>query len=135
MRIFLFMTIKERFEKLIQHFSNGNKRAFAEMIGVAPTVIENIVGKREGNPSFDILQKTIFAIEDLNTEWLLTGNGQMLKNNQIIGDVDNSNIVGANVNGTGIHINGASSELVDVIKKQQEQMDKLIEIINKLSGK
>lgn len=72
------MTIKERFNLLIQDFSNGNKKAFAEMIGVSPTVIENIVGKREGNPSFEVLRKLKFAIANLNTDWLLAGGGSML---------------------------------------------------------
>jgi hypothetical protein len=73
------MTTKEKFEKLIKHYANGNKSAFSNMISVNPTVVENLVGKREGNPSFDVLQKTIFTFANLNPEWLLTGKGKMLR--------------------------------------------------------
>ncbi|MBK5720984.1 S24 family peptidase, partial [Dysgonomonas sp. Marseille-P4677] len=39
---------------------------------------ENIVGKRQSNPSFDITNKIINSIEHINIEWLMTGNGNML---------------------------------------------------------
>ena len=73
------MTINEKFSKIIDELYSGNKRAFANSIGVAPTVIENIVGKRQGNPSFDVLQKTISANANINSEWLLSDRGEMLK--------------------------------------------------------
>lgn len=71
------MNIKERYDALIVHFSGGNKSAFAKKIKVGATVIENIVGKRQTNPSFEVLEKTIFAFENLNADWLLTGRGEM----------------------------------------------------------
>lgn len=73
------MTINEKFSKIIKELYLGNKRAFASSIGVAPTVIENIVGKRQGNPSFDVLQKVISANANVNLEWLLSDKGEMLK--------------------------------------------------------
>lgn len=73
------MTINEKFSKIINELYSGNKRAFASSIGVAPTVIENIVGKRQGNPSFDVLQKVISANANIDLEWLLSDKGEMLK--------------------------------------------------------
>lgn len=64
---------------LINAVSNGNKRAFAHLVGVTPTVIENIVGKRQGKPGYNLLEKISFAIENLNPNWLLTGEGSMLR--------------------------------------------------------
>jgi hypothetical protein len=72
------MNIKERYDALIVHFSGGNKSAFAKKIKVGDTVIQNIIGKRQTNPSFEVLEKTIFAFENLNADWLLTGRGEML---------------------------------------------------------
>lgn len=68
------MTINERFGKIIRTLYGGNKRAFATDIGIAATVIENIVGKRQGKPSFDVVEK-VCALENINTEWLITGKG------------------------------------------------------------
>ena len=81
----------------------------------------------------DKLSKIIDKFPFVNIEWLLTGKGTMLKNNQVIGDVENSNIVGANVNGNGINIHGTSVELINIVKKQQDQIGELINIINRLS--
>ena len=79
MNIFIKMTsIKDRYDFLIDHFSGGNKRLFARSIGVSPSVIENIVGTRQTNPSFEILQKTLIAYENINANWLINGNGIQL---------------------------------------------------------
>lgn len=72
------MSINQRFKLIIRDLFNNNKSAFASAIGVTPSVIENIVGKRQGKPSFDVLEK-VCAIEQINTQWLLTGKGDMMK--------------------------------------------------------
>lgn len=77
------MSINERFEKIINDLYSGNKRSFSLAIGVSPTVIENVVGTRRGNPSFEVLQKVVFANENINIDWLLTGNGSMLRSDQV----------------------------------------------------
>lgn len=71
--------INDRVNLLIKEVSNGNKRAFAQIINVSPTVIENIVGKRKGKPSFDVIEKMAFAIDNINMDWLITGRGSMWK--------------------------------------------------------
>jgi hypothetical protein len=73
------MTINQRFEEIIQKLYSGNKRAFSKAIGVSPTVIENVVGTRKGNPSFEVVQKVVNAIANIDTDWLITGDGTMLR--------------------------------------------------------
>ena len=51
------MTINERMNHIIKELYSGNKRAFANAIGVSATVIENVVGTRQGKPSYDVLEK------------------------------------------------------------------------------
>lgn len=70
------MTINERFETIIKVLFAGNKRAFALHVGVSPTVVENVVGKRQGKPSFDFLEK-VCASANISAEWLLMGTGEM----------------------------------------------------------
>lgn len=69
------MNINERFETIINVLYNGNKRAFAYSVGISPTVVENVVGKRKGKPSYDVLSK-ICANANVSAKWLLTGHGQ-----------------------------------------------------------
>lgn len=75
------MNINERFQIVIDTLYKGNKRAFAMSINVAPTVIENVVGKRQGKPSFDVLC-SLCANANISPEWLLLGEGEMLRSAQ-----------------------------------------------------
>jgi predicted DNA-binding protein (UPF0251 family) len=60
-----------------------------------------------------------------------------------VGDISNSIVVGSNVNNSGGTIQSTMPEIaaereknhLDIIKKQQEQIDKLIEVISQLSAK
>lgn len=72
------MTINEKFKQIIALLYGGNKRSFANTVGVSPTVIENVVGTRQGKPSFDVLEK-VCANANINPTWLLTGEGDMLR--------------------------------------------------------
>ena len=74
------MTINERVQMVIDSLCKGNKRAFANLVGISATVVENIVGSRKGKPSFDVLCK-ICSNSNISEAWLLTGNGSMLKSN------------------------------------------------------
>ena len=61
-------------EALVEHFTNGNKSKFATMIGVTPQTINTWITRN----TFDI--ELLFAkCENISAEWLLTGEGSMLK--------------------------------------------------------
>lgn len=70
------MNINERLDKVIKALFNGNKRAFAQCVGISATVVENVVGTRKGKPSYDVLEK-ICAKANISAEWLITGQGNM----------------------------------------------------------
>lgn len=69
-------TISERIQALIDAFCNGKNSQFAKIIGVAESNIRSYLSGTQ--PKFDVLSNIAskFAI---NCEWLLTGNGKMLK--------------------------------------------------------
>jgi repressor LexA len=87
------MSINERFSQMISALYKGNKSAFASAIGVTPSVVDNIVGKRQGKPSFEVVEK-VSALAELNIDWLITGKGNMLKEEEtaIIPSNDGSGI-------------------------------------------
>jgi len=89
--------------------------------------------------SVDILDKIISNF-DINADWLFSGEGKMFRNEQKMGDISKSTVVGNNIHGNGISIQHPISETIadnynEIIKKQQEQIDGLISIINKLSDR
>lgn len=68
------MKKKDRLLRLIEHYSDGNKSEFARMIGVSPQAINTWISRN----TFDI--DIVYAkCINISPEWLLTGNGPMLK--------------------------------------------------------
>lgn len=70
-------TISERIAQIVQHFNKGNKSAFARAVGISGQGLGEMVGKRQGGPSFGALQKILTAFPQLRAEWVLFGRGPM----------------------------------------------------------
>lgn len=61
-------------KQLVEYYSSGNNSQFAKMLGIKPQTISTWIARK----SFDI--ELIFAkCEGVSPEWLLTGEGKMLK--------------------------------------------------------
>ncbi|WP_044272141.1 helix-turn-helix domain-containing protein [Bacteroides timonensis] len=70
------MSIKDRF-KLIMDREKLTAGAFAESIGVAQATISHILGSRNKYPSTEVILRLHQKYNDINLEWLLTGEGEM----------------------------------------------------------
>lgn len=69
-------TIHERISRMVEHFCKGKNTQFATLIG---TNEANIRGYRTGTmPKCEILSK-IARTFDIDSNWLLTGNGEMIR--------------------------------------------------------
>ena len=145
-----FKEINDRILYIIENKANKNKKQFAEMINVAPQVIQNIVSGRRNKPSFDILNAIISTFDDINSEWLITGNGEMFKNintitqtttgnnNISIGKGNNNSVSSSTENNT---IKQLQKELEDcknqledykkMIAEKDNQLNKLLNILAK----
>ncbi len=51
---------------------------FADEIGVQRSSVSHILAGRN-NPSFDFIQKILSRYKNLNSDWLILGNGEMFK--------------------------------------------------------
>jgi phage repressor protein C with HTH and peptisase S24 domain len=71
--------LRQRIKILVDELESGTQRKFAMAIGVHATTINEILGKRQNQPSADLLQKIAATYPQLRTEWLLLGEGDMLK--------------------------------------------------------
>lgn len=71
--------IGDRIRQLINEFADGKNLLFAKKIGINESNIRNYLSGTQ--PKFDVLSSIVdkFAI---NSEWLLTGKGSMLKNKE-----------------------------------------------------
>ena len=70
------MSIKDRF-KMIMDREKLTAGAFAESIGVAQATISHILGPRNKYPSTEVILRLHQRYNDINLEWLLTGQGEM----------------------------------------------------------
>jgi phage repressor protein C with HTH and peptisase S24 domain len=71
--------VYQRLNFLVDNLENGNQADFARRIGVRSGVVGDMFGKRRNKPSFDVLAKIVAAYPQLRVEWLLSGEGEMLK--------------------------------------------------------
>lgn len=76
--------MKEQIKKLME--TEGLSPAkFADEIGVQRSSISHIISGRN-KPSYDFILKILNRFSGLNTEWLLTGRGSMIKSNDSEGE-------------------------------------------------
>ena len=75
-----FTFMKDQTIKLLKE-ENLTSARFAEKIGVQPSSISHILSGRN-KPSFDFLIKILKFFPDINSEWLLTGKGNIYKSNK-----------------------------------------------------
>ncbi len=122
------MAINDRFGKIIRTLYGGNKSAFASAIGVAPSVVENIVGKRQGKPSFDVIEK-VCAIAEVNTTWLITGIGEAF---DFRSDEEKRGKIITPPNGIEDKLLAIIQEKDTVIREQAEEIGRLREQIHQM---
>lgn len=131
------MTMKDRLMQFI-NYKDISVQAFETNVNLS----NGAVSKMGDGTRRSTIDKISNTYPDLNTNWLLTGEGDMLKPIQTVGDISNSSVSGVNVNGREIHINpDAYNTLLKIVEsnqrtteKFQEQIDRLISIIENKYG-
>ena len=129
------MNVKSRLLLFVAH-TKLSKRKFQERIGVSNSYIQNI----SESIGADVMNRISIQFPELNTGWLLTGDGEMLRSTitQKVGDI-HGDAQGVNVNGS-VTITGASvDKFLEEIAAQRrmterymDQMDRLITVYEKL---
>ncbi len=71
--------INERINFLVNHYEKGVRRRFSLKIGVSPGMISDLFSERKNKPGIDMVRKILVAYPQISTEWLLLGEGDMLK--------------------------------------------------------
>ena len=103
-----------------------SKAEFGRQIGVSNAFVTSI----KNSISPEKLQKIKDSYPELNVEWLLTGEGAML-----IGDVNGGNNAIGKESKVIVNESETISNLISVIKKEQEQKDRMLSIIEDLTSK
>ncbi len=139
-------SIKERLRQFIM-FKNISTREFERLIQVSYGFVANM----SNSTSPQKIAKISHCFPELSIEWLLTGDGNMLKNdsdgdtiNQTVGGDNNGTMIGKHTGkysgkfagfagGDDIsRLIATNKELLAQNRKSQEQIDRLIGIIEKM---
>lgn len=122
------MSIKERTYQFIE-FKGITVKRFEELCKLSNGYVSSM---RKGYGD-DKLNNVLTMFPELNREWLLYGEGDML-NPPIIQNNQN----GDNIQGHSVTVNKTEKDYLDIIKaqseqisKSQEQIDRLLSIIEK----
>ena len=84
----------ERFQKIMEYAGVSPKR-FAEILGIERSNVSHIMSGRN-NPSLAVVQKILKNFPDISSDWLLFGEGNMLKANATANNVAAANATANN---------------------------------------
>jgi hypothetical protein len=73
--------MKDRLIAILKHF-RINASQFADEIGVQRASVSHVLSERN-KPGFDFIQKILATYPSISAEWLITGQGDMLKSKNI----------------------------------------------------
>ena len=122
-------------EKLSSYFKEKSitQEEIASRLGVSQAYVNALLN---GRKAFGKQQaKKWNELFGISVNWLLTGDGDMFQNN-----ITQNNQNGDNIQGTSVTVNKTEKEYLEIIKRQseqlsksQEQIDRLLSIIEKLN--
>ncbi len=115
------MEIKERLAAYLKA-KRFKQNEFARICGIDPSVLSRI-----GKTTDDTSLRKIDEASDLNIEWLIKGEGEMIKPaSQSAGNVSGHNICGVNINGREIHITCPDEyeTLLTIVKENKAMVEK-----------
>jgi hypothetical protein len=126
------LNIKERIITVIEHFESGTKKTFAEKIGVPVTTLQNIVGTRSSDPTFNILNRIISAYPDVSLTWLMTGEGSITEKENTISYTVNEKEEGYKKppnNKNDCQLCNAKDEIILSLKQQIKIQSEYLEVL------
>jgi len=118
--------MKERLIEFLAYLKMGQTK-FEEKVGLSRGFVNN-VGENITSKS---LKKITEVYPELNINWLKTGIGNMITNEQKSENNNGIGVIGNNVNNGSINDHTVVKDMIELLRKKDEQIDRLIGIIEK----
>ena len=75
-------SIIERINKII-NYKKMSPRAFSKIIDFNYSTLNSYLSGRRSSIDYTLIEKIIFTFDDISSDWILTGRGNMLKEEEI----------------------------------------------------
>jgi len=125
------MTTIEILDALLSE-TGTNQKDFLDRIGANVNTFSDLRLGKVKNISRRLADKIRAVYPDFSLVWLLTGEGDMYNKENSAPVFQNS---GDNVTNNQTQAGDINSELIGLLKKKDEQMDRLISVIERFSAK
>lgn len=134
---YIYMKENQRFRNVITSLKENkrvrNQQDFVERIGSDKTTISQIVNNKIMIPN-NLFAKIKEAFPDVSIEWIKSGDGELFNS-----PVVQTNQNGDNIHGQSVTVNKSETEKLlealdkchELLKKKDEQIDKLLNILSK----
>lgn len=121
-------SVNQRLNFLVDTFEQGKKASFARKVGISPQAAQEILAGRRSEPSFKVLVKILESYPQVCTDWLVLGEGPMLK---VDARQDPSM---SNTPHAATALQNKAASLMQELSKEQEKYDRLKEIESSLDA-
>ena len=136
------MTDIERIEEVKKILEEPSLLALSRRLGMPSAQVFYDIRAGKCGISKELILKIQRQIPTINQVWLLTGDGEILLNSMDEKPVVQNNVAGDNIQGDNVSVGKQQeSKLIELLRnadvrlaKSQEQIDRLIGIIEKISG-
>lgn len=129
-----YPAINERVRKLVDKYANGSVRKFSKLIGLSSSQKLNRLfhldqrNNKFPEPSLDIITSITNKFTELNTNWLLTGEGDMYQNSDSINIHLTDHGVSTKGDGSSIYNKNrdvnVSEGAIELLKKEIASLEK-----------
>ena len=126
-------TVSERIKFLIDTREKGNKSAFGRTVGISSQAVSDLI-EAKGGPSFTSLQKILKGYPDINSDWLIFGEGEMQKGQQSK-TTDLTSGEATVERATELASNGLLREIIDTQKETITDLRGTVEFLKAELGK
>ncbi len=136
------MTDIERIDEVKKILEEPSLLALSRRLGMQSAQVFYDIRAGKCGISKELILKIQRQIPQINQVWLLTGDGEILLNSMDEKPVVQNNVAGDNIQGGNVSVEKQQeSKLIELLRnadvrlaKSQEQIDRLIGIIEKFSG-
>lgn len=120
------MTPVERFNEVLR-YTKTNVKTLSERLGYArPQGLYDVAAGRTKNISQDLARKIVTAFPEISQAWLLSGEGEMLKE-----PPGEENVAGVTIPQELVRM---FTNMTESARIQEENIAKLAEMVNRLTG-